>query len=508
MVQSSAISYPAFKSPARSLCRSFFRSRQSWRVKAAQRQHTIDQLHRELHVARRLEEQRRAQVADLQRQLEQLQSVAPTADPLSDGPKLPGHQFGAAMISLCCRLSNLIGFRAIPKVLRCVADCLGLPWKIPSRDAVRNWNCRNGVAILHEAEEADDWIWLVDHSVQLGKMFVLAVLGIRQSELPQRRALQRDDMTPLAVLPTDSRNKQVVGEQFQQVAARFGTPLAIVSDGACELHEGARQLESAGFSGVCIDDVKHKVANLLKKTLGRDERFAAFEKQLGQTTATIQQTELEHLLPPRKKQKCRFMNFDRLIDWTTMVQRQLDAPEVPPRVVEKLGWISEFSQDLACWRQCRQLIGCVLSFTNRHGVYCGASAALAGQLAELPATAPLAERLRDEMISFSQCNEAKLLTLGRDTLRLPCSTEVLESAFGSFKAIQRHHHRGTFTTLLAVFPTLFDRCTPEKIRHRFAAVSNAALKSWFHESNLTNSTQSRQTKAYRQSDDPPAPLNA
>lgn len=287
MVQSSVISYSVFKSPLRSLCQSFLRSRQSWRMKAEQRQQTIDQLRLELRAARRLEEQRQAQLADLQRQIEQLQTTASVADPLSGEPPLKGHQFNAAMMALCCRLSHLIGFRAIPKVLSCLAECLDRSWKIPSRDAVRNWNCRNGVAILQEAEPADDWIWLVDHSVQLGKTVVLAVLGIRQSELPNGRALRRNDMTPLAVLPTDSRNKQVVGAQLQQVAAQFGTPLAMVSDGACELREGARQLESAGFQGVCIDDMKHKIANLLKKTLGRDERFAAFEKQLGKTTAAI-----------------------------------------------------------------------------------------------------------------------------------------------------------------------------------------------------------------------------
>jgi hypothetical protein len=305
-------------------------------------------------------------------------------------------------------------------------------------------------------------------------------------------------MTPLAVMPSDSRNKQEVARQLREVSDRWGVPLAVLSDGACELHEAVDALKTAGFKGVCIDDMKHKVANLLKKTLGRDERFVAFEAKLGQTTAAIQQTELEHLLPPRKKQKCRFMNFDRLIDWAAMVEKQLQDPAASQRLTEKLGWLAEFREDLNGWRECRRLVGCVLSFANAEGLWRGATDSLESQLGELPANCRLAKHLREQIAAFYRTNEEKLNSLGDQTLRLPCSTEVLESAFGSFKAIQRHHNRGTFTTLLAVFSTLFDNCTAEKIRERFRSVSNQHVKNWLHKAGLTNSTQYRRTRAYRQ----------
>jgi len=455
---------------------------------------TLEQLRCQLDVVR---ERERRQAAELKRVKQQFQALQAERT-VPNWTTLPGHQFSASMIALCCRLSNLIGFRAVPKVLHCIGDAFSLSLKIPTRDAVRNWNCRNGVAILQEAEKADDWIWMIDHSVQLGKMCVLAVLGIRRAELPQDRPLKRDDMTPLAVMPSDSRNKQEVTRQLREVSDRYGVPLAVLSDGACELHEAVDALKTAGFQGVCIDDIKHKVANLLKKTLGRDERFAAFEAKLGQTTAAIQQTELEHLLPPRKKQKCRFMNFDRLIDWVTMVEKQLEDPAASKRLTEKLGWLAEFREDLNDWRECRRLIGRVLSLANAEGLWRGVTDSLRTQLAELPANCRLAKHLREHITAFYRVNEEKLNSLGDETLRLPCSTELLESAFGSFKAIQHHHNRGTFTTLLAIFPTLFDTCTAEKIRERFSLISNQHVKNWLTKAGLTNSTQYRRTRAYRE----------
>lgn len=292
---------------------------------------------------------------------------------------------------------------------------------------------------------------------------------------------------------------------------RLGMPLAILSDGARELHEGAECLKTAGFQGVHLDDIKHKVSNLLKKRLGQNERFRKFSAQLGRTTASIQQTELDHLLPPRKKEKCRFMAFGQLIDWATVMEHQLSfattsQAEGSKRLTEKLGWLKNHSEDLRCWRECRQLVSEALRYANDNGVFNGSTEALRNRLREYPANTELSRQLRNEILSFYQSNENKLSALGKSQRRLPCSTEILESGFGSFKAIQRHHARGTFTSLLAVFPTLFDTCTPTKIRERFAKVCNKDLKHWLRTAGLTNSTQSRRTRAYRNlSANPPSP---
>jgi hypothetical protein len=330
-------------------------------------------------------------------------------------------------------------------------------------------------------------------------MFVLVVLGIRRVDLPEGRSLTRQAMSVLAVLPTTSRDKEEVSSQLHQVAANFGEPMAVVCDGACELREGVASLKDVGFKGVCLSDVKHKIANLLKKELGRDERWKKFESQLGTTTAAIQQTELEHLLPPRKKQKCRFMNFDRLIDWATGVQGHLERKEKSQRLIEKLGWIGEFTADMKQWQQVREMIGVVLRQSNEHGVWVGATKQLREDLMAMPASTEWAGRMRERLIEIVASNESQLEQLKIEGLRLPSSTEVLESAFGAFKAIQRHHNRGTFTTLLATFPTLFDHCTPAKIRDRLLRVRNKDLAVWVKAAGLSNSTQARRMQALQPS---------
>jgi hypothetical protein len=475
-----------FKSSFRVLCRVFLESRNRWQQRARQQAVEIQQLKTERDLAHKEVQILKAWVAQYQIQTQQQpQPSWQTMRPL------PGHQYNPIIIALCCQLGLLVGFRATPKVLECVSEAFELGLKIPSRDVVRNWNCRNGVAILQEPVKANNWVWMIDHSVQLGQMYVLIVLGIRRSDLPVGRPLTREDMSVLAVLPTKSRRKEEVSAQLKQVAEQWGKPLAVVCDGASELYEGVASLKDGVFKGICLSDVKHKIANLLKKELGSDERWTKFDGYLGTTTAAIQQTELEHLMPPRKKLKCRFMSFDRLIDWATRVTDYLQRTPSSPRLIEKLGWLNELTEDLTPWQQVRQMIGVALRQANEQGVWVGASQQLRENLMAMPADTDWVEQMRERLIEIVASNESQLEQLEIEGVRFPCSTEVLESAFGAFKTIQRHHTRGTFTTLLATFPTLFDKCTPQKIRKRFSRVANQDLTNWLKTAGLTDSTQSR-----------------
>jgi hypothetical protein len=477
-----------FKSPWRNLCRSFLISRDRWRKRAKQQSRELQHITAELEIAHQKVQALEFQVATLETQVQSQQPLRPSWQTMRP---LPGHQYNPVIISLCCQLCLLIGFRATPKVLKCISEAFDLGLKIPSRDVVRNWICRNGVAILQEPSKFDDWIWMIDHSVQLGKMFVLTVLGIRRGELPVGRPLAREDMSVLAVLPTESRRKETVSAQLQQVAQQWGQPLAVICDGASELSEGVALLNNGNFRGICLNDVKHKIANLLKKELGSDERWKKFDGHLGTTTAAIQQTELEHLMPPRKRLKCRFMSFDRQIDWAIRTTGHLQNHRPSPRLLEKIGWLGDFTRDLKPWQQVREMIGVTLRQANELGVSIGSSEQLRDQLMAMPADNAWVEQIRTRLVEIVAANESLLTQLQIEGIRLPCSTEVLESAFGMFKTIQRHHTRGTFTTLLASFPALFDNCSPQKIRKRFPAVTNKQLNDWLKDAGLKNSTQAR-----------------
>ncbi len=72
--------------------------------------------------------------------------------------------------------------RAAAAVLEIVSPYL--PWmkRGPSANSGRMWLMRLGLyELLRPKEVADDWVWIMDHTVQLGPGKCLVIVGVRLS---------------------------------------------------------------------------------------------------------------------------------------------------------------------------------------------------------------------------------------------------------------------------------------------------------------------------------------
>ena len=89
-----------------------------------------------------------------------------------------------------------VALRSVPRVLCILWSDAGLATSFPEASSVRWWLQRLGLFSLREPlEEADDWAWIIDHSIQLGDTKVCVVLGLRLSQLPlPGQALCHEDL--------------------------------------------------------------------------------------------------------------------------------------------------------------------------------------------------------------------------------------------------------------------------------------------------------------------------
>ena len=150
-----------------------------------------------------------------------------------------------------------------------------------------------------------------------------------------------------------------MGSVYAELAEQYGTPRAVLCDGAVELRDAAKCLQKQRPDTIVLQDFKHKAAIFLKAAVGDHPQFAEFNTHLGKTRSAIQQTELAHLTPPGQKPKARFMNLAATLDWAATVRWLLDHPQakardmlVSERLKEKLGWLRSFATELAEWRRC------------------------------------------------------------------------------------------------------------------------------------------------------------
>ena len=498
-----------YSASAYEIARNLLRSRDTQRERADRLQGQLDeqvqindQLQREY---RRLDDELRSAQQQRDRAQQDVQQLRDQPVVLPDDPPLLHHTYGARMISLCIQLAKKVGLRASMEALKVVFDWLAIHTKIPCWTSVRTWLCRMGIdEINHSLEAHDDWIWMADHSNQIGKEKVLTILGIRACDLPPPgQTLGHNDVRVLAVVPGTQWKREDVAEQYEVLARKIGMPKMLLTDGAVELRESAHVLENEGKKPILLRDLKHFAANALEHMIGPSEPFKMYLSLLGSTRSSIQQTELSHFTPPAQKPKARFMNLAATLRWGEMVLWHLDHADSKARqgidaerMNAKLGWLSDYRSEIAQWRRLDALISTSLGFINTHGIYHGASSELQSQLDALLQASGVdceqSKRMSRTLIEFVLESENQLSTNDRGWL----STEILESAFGLYKALEGQHSKSGFTSLLASFGALLKKCSPDEVRQGMRRTPVKELQEWVS-TNLGKTLTSKKLSAYR-----------
>jgi hypothetical protein len=92
-------------------------------------------------------------------------------DTPSFAEKPAAHGYACGVIALFLQLVQIgVSLRASSRVLELMIRFFELPFSAPDWTTGRMWLLRFGLAQLITAKvQADDWVWLIDHSVQIGK---------------------------------------------------------------------------------------------------------------------------------------------------------------------------------------------------------------------------------------------------------------------------------------------------------------------------------------------------
>ncbi len=476
-----------FKSPAHVISAFLLRSRETHVANNCRLREEIDELKSELaQQAQRLRQQEQAMNGLKQRaaELEKERDVARQSVNLPEDRPLGTHGYGTRMIALAANVARSVGLRGAARVLRLFFDWLGIVQDTPTRNTIRNWLQRLGIAELQQPlKPHEDLVIMVDHSNQIGTEKVLVALGVNASALPAAgETLKHADVRVLEVKPGSQWKTANMEQAYKEIADRYGTPRAVLIDGAPELRDGAKCLKNRRSDTIVLRDFKHYAANVLKSLLGNDERFQEVDGKLGKTRSAVQQTELAHLNPPRPKQKARFMNLARKIRWMTMIAWLLKNPDArarkgisDERMQDKLGWVNDYADDIAVWQECQDVVSVSLTFINEQYLFKGAADGLRsviGNSLKHDKSKELAKRL----IDFVRDAEQQL----RDGERLPMSTEILESTFGLYKQLERQQSKSGFTSLLACLPALLNRTwEPRKTQPPVMAGGRSLAGVWY-----------------------------
>jgi len=412
-----------------------------------------------------------------------------------------GQQYSVGMVQqfvsmvIDCRAS----MRCAASVIRLLGPAARYDETAPDCSTGRLWLLRIGLAaLLRPKVVAEDWVWMVDHSIQIGQCKCLVILGVRLSELPESQPLCHQDMELIALEPMTSATKDTVSVCLEDAVSKTGVPRAIVDDHGADLHGGVMMFIDRHPQTIELYDIKHKAACLLKARLERDERWNSFASKSGQAKSAVQQTELAFLAPPSQRSKARFMNVHELVNWGRKTLALVDDPSkltMEPfkvsreRVRDKLGWLVEFREALAEWSQWHEVVEAALDFVRCRGLYVAAGVDLEAALPAVSAASAIA--LREELIGFVTVESSK----ARIDERLPGTTEILESSFGKLKALEDGQSKSGFTGLVLSLGAMVSKRTVETIGEALEQCRVRDVWDWCRKK-LGVSVQSLRKQAY------------
>lgn len=242
----------------------------------------------------------------------------------------------------------------------------------PSFSSVRKWLGRIGLyELTRQKEYRDDWIFIVDLTVELGNEKGLVVLGVAEQLLiekvfPSRRGLQYQDVQILGLEIMRSTKGELIEEKLTEITRKCGCPKQIIADRGSDIQRGIKLYQQNNPDVIYTYDVTHAMALLLKHELTGSETYQSFIQQCSKCRKQLQQTELSFLAPPSQRSQCRYFNVEKLLEWAEkLLNSPLEVlndlvPNIEPEILktklkQKLGWLASYQDSLSDWKQMVQM---------------------------------------------------------------------------------------------------------------------------------------------------------
>ena len=393
-------------------------------------------------------------------------------------PPVPGQQHDPIVVARATR-----GVIDLWTSLRGTCGWLALTsGVVVGHDTVRHWLLRLGCHLLRRpVERRDDWVVILDHTMQCGTSRCLLVLGMPlRSWQAEGGALCHRDLHVLMVEVVTSSTGAVVHDQLRRLVARIGVPAQIVIDGGGDLVKGVALLREEHPEIVSTYDVSHKLACLLKAELGPDARWQEYVRLAGPTRASLQQARGDVPVPPALRTKARYQNLEGLVAWGEAIgplaadagsverlaaRRGTTAEEARRWLAEMVGWVEDYAADLASWRGLLRIIAATRGQIVADGLHADSPRDLERRLHPIDARG---RRLAVAALAFVRA-EASEVPRG---WRYVGSSDVIESVFGKYKGYLERSPRPSLGANVLLFPLFVTRITVKLVREAMTAVKH------------------------------------
>jgi hypothetical protein len=369
----------------------------------------------------------------------------------------------------------------LPKVVDGLkdSDLLDGQLKSPHFSSIINWCVQVGLGLLrHVKKQRHDWVAILDHSIDIGTKKVLVVLRVPLDVLQKRhQAITLEDCECIGLRVNEDTTSEKVADDLKIIFDQAGEPAVIIKDGAANLNKGVALWKAdARAKTDVVGDIGHYIGNAAKHHFTKDTRFQQFTTALDRCSKRLRQTRFAFLLPPKLSAKGRFLGLSCLAGWAQNVLKVLkqkgtkehaEARKALKKALPDLPQLQSFMDQFSC---VIDDVGQIQEILKNNGLNRKTARACRTLTKKLPS------KLRAEINAWLDTHIA--IYKKRSATSLPVSSDIIESLFGSFKAIIERSPYTDISQSVLLIPVLCGRRPITEIETILTLTKYKDVQSW------------------------------
>lgn len=328
------------------------------------------------------------------------------------------------------------------------------------------------VPIAEEKEQADDWFYIVDNSVRIENRKLCLILGVRLSKLTQEGYLTFMDLEIIELGLIQGKATVGVTALLESAISKTGVPVGICSDQGPDVVPAIRLILSKHSKIKHVPDTIHATSNLLKGILVNKTKWEEFSTNVSLTKNKLKQSSHSALCPPQIRGKSRFLNCSVVVDWATKIIKLLESEACDEEMKIKLGWLIDYKKDVEEFSDMLKVVQLTNELVRRYRITSN-TWAITRTLLKQEITSKKGKELANKVVSFLK----KISKLAGNQFLIG-SSEILESAFGKLKSLDRECGNSGFTSSILGVGACFSKLDYTTISEAMESISNENVNKW------------------------------
>jgi hypothetical protein len=382
------------------------------------------------------------------------------------------------------KLKTSTGFRALALNTIIITESLKLETRAPTHTTILNWVHKLGYyQLMMEKEKGDDWIIMIDESIQIGREKILLILGIREKDIDFARPLVLQELLPLSETVNVSWTSEEISKILFKLGKELGKIKYAVSDGGRNIKK-ALQLANIPH----IYDITHKIAMILEKKYSINDKYIKILERIAVMKKNYVQTDIAFLMPPKLRTKSRYLNIFEISKWLYKTLKYYERSK-ENEICQKIEWLNDYKDFIIELYKSTEDIKSIEKILKVNGFSKETKKECYYILNKNKSS--FGEILKNELSEYFKELSDKL----PKTKKILITSDIIESSFGKYKNYLSENPMAGITNLILCIAAFTFTLKEINIKKALESTVIADIKQWTDE-NIGKSLFQMRKEAY------------